>query len=96
MHRKIIFAIHRTIQWLLLSLIALYRACIRPFLGNHCRFYPSCSEYAKEALMTRSVISALLLISKRLLRCHPFTQGGFDPLTCVNTECRLLSHSHTH
>lgn len=81
MHRKIIFAIHRTVRWFFLSLIALYRVCIRPFLGNHCRFHPSCSQYAHDALQTQSVFRALYLIVRRISRCHPFSEGGCDPVS---------------
>ena len=80
MHRKIIFAAHCALQWIFLKLIAIYRSCVSPFLGNHCRFYPSCSQYAEDAIHTHSIFKAWYLIGRRILRCHPFHQGGFDPV----------------
>ncbi len=60
--------------------ILFYQRCISPFLGNNCRFYPSCSEYAKQAILKRGILMGLFLAIKRLLRCHPFSEGGFDPV----------------
>lgn len=48
------------------------------FLGNRCRFYPSCSDYAVEALKKHGALKGLYLIIMRLLRCHPYSKGGFD------------------
>ena len=61
-------------------LIYLYKGLISPFLGPRCRFYPSCSQYALEALETYNLLTALWLIAKRLLRCHPYGSGGIDPV----------------
>lgn len=57
-----------------------YRAAISPFLGNRCRFYPSCSHYAEEALMRKGLMKGLALTAARLLKCGPFHPGGFDPV----------------
>jgi len=57
-----------------------YRSLISPLLGPHCRFYPSCSQYAIHALERRPLLTAFGLILKRLVRCHPFHPGGYDPL----------------
>ncbi|PIZ05065.1 MAG: membrane protein insertion efficiency factor YidD [Gammaproteobacteria bacterium CG_4_10_14_0_8_um_filter_38_16] len=67
-------------QWAFLILIQGYRKCISPFLGSHCRFYPSCSQYAQEALTVFPLHKAFFLIGRRILRCHPFNPGGFDPV----------------
>ncbi|MDT8420915.1 MAG: membrane protein insertion efficiency factor YidD [Desulfuromonadales bacterium] len=64
----------------LLFLIDIYRYLISPLFPQSCRFYPSCSNYAREALLTFGLIRGGFLTIKRLLRCHPFHPGGFDPL----------------
>jgi len=65
---------------ILLWLIKGYRYMISPWLGNHCRFYPSCSQYAIEAIEYHGAWRGLWLSIKRLLRCHPFHPGGYDPV----------------
>ncbi|TVQ88013.1 MAG: membrane protein insertion efficiency factor YidD [Chromatiaceae bacterium] len=57
-----------------------YQLMISPLLGNHCRFYPSCSQYAIEAVERHGVLRGGLLALQRLLRCHPWHAGGFDPV----------------
>jgi putative membrane protein insertion efficiency factor len=57
-----------------------YRLLISPFLGSNCRFYPSCSEYAQQAIMEHGVLRGLWLALKRLGRCHPWHAGGIDPV----------------
>lgn len=68
------------IRHLLLGLIQVYRYTISPFLGQRCRFYPTCSAYAAEALTRYGVIKGSWLSLKRVLRCHPFHPGGHDPV----------------
>ena len=63
-----------------LFLIKFYRAAISPLLGPRCRFEPSCSAYAEEALRQHGVIKGLGLAAWRLGRCHPFARGGIDPV----------------
>lgn len=58
--------------------IKLYQNTLSPFIGDCCRFYPSCSNYALEALEKKRFLKALFLIIKRLLKCHPFSKGGID------------------
>ncbi|PIE70930.1 MAG: membrane protein insertion efficiency factor YidD [Deltaproteobacteria bacterium] len=60
--------------------IRLYQWFISPVLGVRCRFYPSCSEYAHEALSRYGVWKGGTLAVKRLLKCHPFHPGGVDPV----------------
>lgn len=60
--------------------LRLYQAVISPALGPRCRFYPSCSEYAAQAIMRFGILRGLVLASWRLLRCNPFSHGGFDPV----------------
>ena len=80
MYRIAIRKTHRAIQCFCLQLISAYRFCISPVLGNHCRFYPTCSQYATDAFSTYSIFKAFYLTGRRLLRCHPFCKGGVDPL----------------
>lgn len=61
-------------------LIRAYQLFLSPVLGNHCRFYPSCSEYAIDALEHHGVLRGAWLATRRLLRCHPWHPGGFDPV----------------
>jgi putative membrane protein insertion efficiency factor len=64
----------------LIAFIALYRLGISPLIGNRCRFYPTCSSYSIEALEKKSFPIAFYLILKRISKCHPFHEGGFDPV----------------
>ena len=68
------------IQRLLLGLIAVYRYALSPFLGQRCRFHPSCSAFAYEALKKYGAIRGSWLAVKRMCRCHPFHPGGHDPV----------------
>ena len=61
-------------------LIKFYRSYISPLLGPSCRFYPTCSSYALEAFRTHNFFFALWLTVWRLLRCNPFSKGGYDPV----------------
>ena len=64
----------------LTSLIRLYRYGLSPLLGPNCRFYPSCSCYAEEALNAHGVLRGGWLSVRRILRCHPWHPGGYDPV----------------
>jgi putative membrane protein insertion efficiency factor len=64
---------------ILLALIRGYKKHLSPHLGNHCRFSPTCSEYACEAISTHGSAKGLLLAIWRLLRCNPFGKAGYDP-----------------
>jgi hypothetical protein len=64
----------------LIALIRAYQWFISPLLGPHCRFYPSCSQYAREALERHGVLRGSELALRRLLRCHPWHPGGVDPV----------------
>ncbi len=76
---KTIKFIQKPIVLFFLILIKLYRSILSPFLGYRCRFYPTCSHYAEEAIQQHGIYGVYLTI-RRLLRCHPFNQGGIDPV----------------
>ena len=65
---------------ILLILLRFYKKVISPALPPACRFYPTCSEYMMEAVVTHGVLKGLALGAYRLLRCNPFCKGGFDPV----------------
>ena len=68
-------------QFCLLVLIRVYQKFISPALpGNTCRFYPSCSHYGYQAIYKFGVLKGLYLASKRIIRCNPFNEGGYDPV----------------
>ena len=64
----------------LLLLLAFYRRLISPLLGPSCRYVPTCSTYAVEAVQRHGALRGSWLTLKRLLRCHPFAEGGYDPV----------------
>lgn len=68
------------IRGIFLGLLAGYRYALSPFLGRACRFEPTCSEYASEAIERFGVTRGLWKASCRLIKCHPFHAGGFDPV----------------
>lgn len=65
---------------MLLAALAAYRYLFRPLLGANCRFYPSCSDYASEAIERHGALRGSLLALGRIARCHPWHPGGFDPV----------------
>ena len=75
--------IKTTIKAALLFLIRLYQAMLSPLFYGSCRFHPSCSHYAAEALEVHGPIKGSWLALGRLLRCQPFCKGGFDPVPPV-------------
>lgn len=66
------------IRKLLILLVRIYQYTLSPFVGNQCRFYPTCSEYAIEALKKRGAFIGSWLTLKRLVKCHPWHPGGID------------------
>jgi len=72
-----------TSRWLarpLIGLVRLYRVAVSPWLGTNCRYQPTCSEYAIEALKTHGVFKGGWLAAKRIGRCHPWGGSGYDPV----------------
>ena len=64
----------------LIALVRFYRYAISPMLGRNCRFHPTCSEYAIEALERHGALRGGWMAAKRVGRCHPFNAGGYDPV----------------
>ncbi|HCW93856.1 membrane protein insertion efficiency factor YidD [Flexistipes sinusarabici] len=69
-----------SVKKLLLNSISLYQLLLSPFLGRNCRFYPTCSAYTKEAIVKKGIFKGVILSLWRILRCHPYSKGGFDPV----------------
>ena len=70
----------KPLSWLILALIAFYRACISPLTPPACRYTPTCSQYAQEAIKKYGPFKGGWLALKRILRCHPFGGSGYDPV----------------
>lgn len=68
------------VQWLLVLLIRFYRRFISPLFPPTCRFYPTCSAYALEAVQKHGAMKGSWLAVKRVSKCHPFHPGGYDPV----------------
>ncbi|HSX38965.1 MAG TPA: membrane protein insertion efficiency factor YidD [Chlamydiales bacterium] len=67
-------------KWILLFFIKCYKAAISPFIGHSCRFFPTCSEYALQAIEKHGACKGALLAVQRIAKCHPFHSGGCDPV----------------
>ncbi|MGQ9809749.1 MAG: membrane protein insertion efficiency factor YidD [bacterium] len=77
---KIISAMETAVKWILLHMISAYRGLVSPYLPRACRFNPSCSQYAIEAIKRYGVLRGCGLAVKRVLRCRPGGGSGFDPV----------------
>lgn len=85
---------HQINHWLkkiLILLVRGYQILLSPVLGNNCRFYPSCSSYMIEAIETHGILKGFWLGFRRILRCHPYHDGGIDP---VPPRCGCNQNSH--
>ena len=67
-------------RWLLVAFVRIYQLFIGPLLPASCRYYPSCSAYAIEALERHGAWRGLIMAVRRIARCHPFRSGGYDPV----------------
>ena len=79
--------------WALLLFLRVYKIFLSPFLGGACKYHPSCSNYASEAIEVHGARQGGLLALKRLGRCRPFKPGGFDPVPSVDELDRERLHS---
>ena len=78
--RRTLWTLGAPVRWVLLGAIVLYRVTLSGWLGGQCRFLPSCSRYAEEAIRTHGAIRGSYLATRRILRCNPFHPGGLDPV----------------
>ena len=74
-------------------LIRAYQCTLSPFIGRSCRFYPTCSNYALEAIHTHGTLRGGWLTLRRLSKCHPFHPGGFDPPPCSPQTSHERGHT---
>ena len=70
----------KALRWAFLLPLRAYRRLVSPLLGNRCKYYPSCSEYAVQSIQRFGILRGLVLAGWRLLRCNPFSHGGYDPV----------------
>ena len=80
MSSRYLYAVYNAPKWVLITLVRGYRLLLSPWLGSQCRFTPTCSVYAIEALERHGAACGSYLTGARLLRCHPFCAGGCDPV----------------
>ena len=91
--RRIFITLSRLPQNVLISLVKAYRLLISPSLGSNCRFEPSCSAYSLQALGQHGAVTGSYLTLRRVARCHPWCDGGHDPVPPPRSACffsRLL------
>ena len=72
--------IRRVLAAPLVLLVRVYQVTLSPFLGGQCRYHPTCSHYAVQALNEHGPVRGALLSLRRIARCHPFARGGYDPV----------------
>ncbi len=80
MLRMLVRALCELLKWLLMLPILFYQRCISPFTPPSCRFTPTCSEYARQALAKYGPFKGTWLAVRRILRCHPWGGSGYDPV----------------
>jgi putative membrane protein insertion efficiency factor len=78
----------RVLRQIVIAPIRVYQRLFSPAFGQRCKYYPSCSEYAAQAIERFGILRGLILAGWRLLRCNPWSHGGFDPIE----EQRLFKH----
>lgn len=79
----------------LIRLISLYQSSLSLLIGNQCRFYPTCSQYTKEAIALHGSLKGTWLGVRRICRCHPWHEGGYDPVHDTHHEsCQTSSKQH--
>lgn len=78
--KNVLTAVRKVVVWIMLLPIRFYQKVISPFTPASCRFTPTCSQYAKEAIMKHGPLKGTCLALRRLLRCHPWGGSGYDPV----------------
>lgn len=78
--------ISTALQWLIIKLIRGYQLFISPMLGPRCRFTPSCSQYAIQAINLHGIVKGCWLAASRLIKCNPLSEGGYDPVPACCTN----------
>ena len=86
---KSVFNYRKWLLTIVLIPVRGYRYFISPFLGHHCRFEPTCSHYAEQAILANGVSHGIFLTLKRLTKCHPWHPGGYDPVPSDNYKSNL-------
>ncbi|WP_299183229.1 membrane protein insertion efficiency factor YidD [uncultured Neptuniibacter sp.] len=81
------------LSWLLIGLVNVYRYIISPVIGPRCRFYPTCSSYMIEAIQLHGPIKGTLMGLRRIARCHPYNDGGYDPVPGSEERCSCDNHN---
>ncbi|MEM9372065.1 MAG: membrane protein insertion efficiency factor YidD [Planctomycetota bacterium] len=74
------------------ALIRIYRVTLSPIIGRQCRYHPTCSAYGLEAFRLHGPVRGLALTCRRILRCHPLTKGGYDPVPIPDPNPSPASH----
>ncbi|MBV8271249.1 MAG: membrane protein insertion efficiency factor YidD [Cupriavidus sp.] len=69
---------------ILLALLRIYKIALSPYLGSQCRFLPTCSDYARDAIVLHGPARGTWMAACRLCRCHPFAKGGYDPVPATH------------
>jgi len=92
--------LRNTARAIVLAPIHVYRRVISPFIAPRCRYYPTCSSYGIEAIRTYGVFRGSILAAWRLLRCNPFSDGGFDAVEdqklFAHRPAEACTHDHDH
>ncbi len=86
----------RPLVWIGIVPVRAYQWSISPLLGPNCRYEPTCSAYAIEALQGHGLLRGGWLTIRRLLRCHPWGGSGYDPVPCTAHGSKTADHDHHH
>lgn len=92
--KTLISKLHQLLVWIAIKLIHVYRYLLSPWIGNQCRFYPTCSHYSEEAINRYGFFIGSYLTFRRLIKCHPWHDGGLDPVPELKKS--RCSHFHSH
>ena len=68
------------LSWIMIWMVRVYQACLSPYLGRHCKYYPTCSHYFIQAVQKHGPFRGAWKGLCRIARCHPFSRGGYDPV----------------